>query len=163
VAEISAGRQQWLTVAFVLQLKVLQKRAFEKPSEGEQMNVLSIPIHDTLSSSSPHHIKQVSTFRSSSVADPVPNPDPYVFRPPESGSGSTSQRYGSGSGSFYHQAKTLRKSLIPTSVADPDRGTGAFLTPGSGIRNRFFPDPGSQTHTFESLVTIFWAKSSIIL
>jgi hypothetical protein len=32
------------------------------------------------------------------------------------------------------------------------------LTPGSGIRNRFFPDPGSQTHTFESLVTIFWAK-----
>ncbi len=32
-----------------------------------------------------------------------------------------------------------------------------------GIRNRCFPDPGSQTHTFESLVTIFWAKSSIIL
>jgi hypothetical protein len=26
------------------------------------------------------------------------------------------------------------------SVADP--GSGAFLTPGSGIRNRFFPDPG---------------------
>jgi hypothetical protein len=49
------------------------------------------------------------------------------------------------------------------SVADPDPGSGAFLTPGSGIRNRFFPDPGSQTHTFESLVTIFWAKSSIIL
>jgi len=30
------------------------------------------------------------------------------------------------------------------SVADPDPGSGAFLTPGSGIRNRFFPDPGSQ-------------------
>ncbi len=45
-----------------------------------------------------------------------------------------------------------------SSVADPDPGSGAFLTPGSGI-----PDPGSQTHTFESLVTIFWAKSSIIL
>jgi hypothetical protein len=42
-----------------------------------------------------------------------------------------------------------------SSVADPDPGSGAFLTPGSGIRNRFFPDPGSQTHTFESLVTIF--------
>jgi hypothetical protein len=27
------------------------------------------------------------------------------------------------------------------SVADPDLGSGAFLTPGSGIRNRFFPDP----------------------
>jgi hypothetical protein len=35
--------------------------------------------------------------------------------------------------------------------------------PGSGIRNRFFPDLGSQIHIFESLVTIFWVKSSIIL
>ncbi len=26
-------------------------------------------------------------------------------------------------------------------VADPDPGSGAFLTPGSGIRNRFIPDP----------------------
>jgi hypothetical protein len=33
-----------------------------------------------------------------------------VFGPP--GSGSTSQRYGSGS--FYHQAKIVRKTLIPT-------------------------------------------------
>jgi hypothetical protein len=48
-----------------------------------------------------------------------------------------------------------------------DTGSGAFLTPGSrsGIRNRFFPDPGSwisdpgsQTHIFERLVTIFWGK-----
>ena len=30
------------------------------------------------------------------------------------GSGSTSKRYGSGSGSFYHQAKIVRKTLIPT-------------------------------------------------
>jgi hypothetical protein len=67
VVEISASWQQWLTVAFGVQLKVLQKRAFEKPSEGEQMNVLSIPIHDTLSSSSssPHHIKQVPALISS--------------------------------------------------------------------------------------------------
>ena len=48
----------------------------------------------------------------SSVADP----DPHVFGPP----GSTSQRYGSGSGScsgfgsFYHQAKIVRKTLITT-------------------------------------------------
>jgi hypothetical protein len=41
----------------------------------------------------------------SSVADP----DPYVFGPP--GSGFISQRYGSGS--FYHQAKILIKTLIP--------------------------------------------------
>ncbi len=46
-----------------------------------------------------------------SVTDPDPNPDPYVFGPPESGSGSTSHRYGSGS--FYHQAKIVRKTLIP--------------------------------------------------
>ncbi len=37
------------------------------------------------------------------------------------------------------------------SVADPDPGSGAFLI------------PGPQTHIFESLVTIFWVKSSIIL
>jgi hypothetical protein len=42
--------------------------------------------------------------------------------------------------------------------------------PGSRIRNRFIPDPGSripdpgsQTHIFEGLVTTFWVKSSIIL
>jgi hypothetical protein len=35
--------------------------------------------------------------------------DPYVFGPPRSGS--ISQRYGSGS--FHHQAKIVRKTLIP--------------------------------------------------
>jgi hypothetical protein len=36
-------------------------------------------------------------------------------------------------------------SALMISVADPDPGSGAFLTPGSGsvIRNRFVPDPGS--------------------
>ncbi len=65
---------------------------------------------------------------------------------------------------------SYESGMYPGSVADPDPGSGAFLTPGSGIRNRFFPDPGSripdlgsQTHIFESLVTIFWVKSSIIL
>jgi hypothetical protein len=47
-----------------------------------------------------------------SVAAPVP--DLYVFRPP----GSVRRRYGysteSGSGSFHHQAKIIRKTLIPT-------------------------------------------------
>ncbi len=46
-----------------------------------------------------------------SVADPDP-PDPHFFGPP--GSGSASQRYGSGSGSFYYHAKIVRKTLIPT-------------------------------------------------
>ncbi len=41
-----------------------------------------------------------------SVPDPDP-PDPHVFGPPGSGSEFTSQRFGSGSGSFYHQAKIV--------------------------------------------------------
>jgi hypothetical protein len=42
-----------------------------------------------------------------SVPDPNLNPDldPYVFRPP-----------GSGSGSFYQQAEIVRKTLIPTGL-----------------------------------------------
>ncbi len=44
----------------------------------------------------------------SSIADP----DPYDFGPPGFGFGSASQRYGSGP--FYHQAKIVRKTLIPT-------------------------------------------------
>jgi hypothetical protein len=45
----------------------------------------------------------------SSVADPDPS-DLYVFMPP--GSGSISLRFGSGSGSFYHQANIVRRNLI---------------------------------------------------
>jgi hypothetical protein len=41
----------------------------------------------------------------------VGDPAPYVFRPP--GSGSISTRYGSGSESFYNQAKIVRKTFIP--------------------------------------------------
>jgi hypothetical protein len=47
-----------------------------------------------------------------SVPDPNPDPpDPRVFWPP--GSESTSHMYGSGSGSFYHHAKIIRKILNP--------------------------------------------------
>ena len=44
---------------------------------------------------------------------------------------------------------------------DPGSGIGCFLTPGSGIRNRFFPDPGtripdpgSQDNIFESFLSV---------
>ncbi len=47
---------------------------------------------------------------SGSVEDP--SPDPSVFG--SSGFVSISQRYGSGYGSFYHQAKIVRKTLIST-------------------------------------------------
>jgi hypothetical protein len=59
----------------------------------------------------PEQIKPNTTMQSS-VADSDPNPDPPVFGPP--GSGSTSQRYGSGSrscsgsGSFYHHPKIVK-------------------------------------------------------
>jgi hypothetical protein len=55
------------------------------------------------------------SYRKSSVANPDPNPDPsdpYFFGPP--GSGSISQRYGSGS--FYRQAKIVRKTMISTAL-----------------------------------------------
>jgi hypothetical protein len=51
---------------------------------------------------------------------------------------------------------------VVRSVADPDPGSGAFLTPGSGIGFFRIPDPGSrisdpgsQTHIFESILKIF--------
>ncbi len=44
-------------------------------------------------------------------------------------------------------------STIYFSVADPDPGSGAFLTPG----------PGSQNHIFESLMAIFCIESYITL
>ncbi len=48
-----------------------------------------------------------------SVQDADPDPkDPYVCGPPGSASGFVIYLYRSGSGSFHHQAKKLRKSLI---------------------------------------------------
>jgi hypothetical protein len=42
------------------------------------------------------------------------------------------------------QIRLIENVIALLSVADPDPGSGSFLTPGSGIRNRFFPDPGSR-------------------
>ncbi len=44
-------------------------------------------------------------------------------------------------------------TTVPCSVADLDLGSGDFL----------ILDPGSQTHIFDSLMTNFWVKSTIIL
>jgi hypothetical protein len=71
---------------------------------------LVISVHDVFMYGVAHQ-SPAMTGRGS-VADP----DPHVFGPP--GSGSTSQRYGSGScsgsGSLYHRAKIVRKTLIHT-------------------------------------------------
>jgi hypothetical protein len=55
---------------------------------------------------------QTNLSSTCSLQSSVADPDPHVFGPP--GSGSTSRRYGSGSGSVYHHAKIVRKTLIPT-------------------------------------------------
>jgi hypothetical protein len=62
----------------------------------------------------------------------------------ESGSGSTAL------------IESGSETLGIISVADPDPGSGAFLTHGSRISD---PKP----IFFESLVTIFWLKNPIIL
>ncbi len=89
--------------------------------EGASQLITLVPVLRV----SRHHVPaQVLTisytyFAVTSVADPDP-PDQHIFGPPGSGSGSTNQRYGSGSvsgfgsGSFYHHAKIIRKTLNPT-------------------------------------------------
>jgi hypothetical protein len=62
--------------------------------------------------SSPPFILQNKNSSYATLFVSVADPDPYVFEPP----GSINKRYGSrsGSGSFYHQAKIVRKTLIPS-------------------------------------------------
>ncbi len=62
-----------------------------------------------------------------SVADP--NPDPYGPH----GSGSINHSYSYGSGLFYHQAKIVRKTLIPTVL-----WLFYFLSSKSNKQNNFF-------------------------
>ncbi len=72
------------------------------------------------------------------------------------------RRYSGGGGSQFGRRDGQSVTLV--SVADPDPGSGAFLTPGSGIRDPGWvesqhPDPGSgmnnPDHIFQSLETIF--------
>jgi hypothetical protein len=66
-----------------------------------------ITLNDTLESRQRNRLNIFLGLRMGSVADPDPNPDPpdHDFGPP--GSGSISQKYGSGS--FYHHAKIVGK------------------------------------------------------
>ncbi len=57
-----------------------------------------------------------SLFYSDPYPDLNPDPDPHVFGPPGTESGTISRMYGSGSGSFNQQAKKVRKTLIPTAL-----------------------------------------------
>jgi hypothetical protein len=90
---------------------------------GHLAAVVLGPAHQP-SLAQPHSVQQLERLKHtqgrmmfSNVADPDPDlPDPHVLGPPGSGSGSISQRYGSlsGSGSFYHYAKIVRKTFIST-------------------------------------------------
>ncbi len=60
----------------------------------------------------PEHWLQVDVI---SAVDPDPDSRiPMFFGPPGSAYGFVSCKYGSGSGSFHHQAKVVRKILIST-------------------------------------------------
>jgi hypothetical protein len=52
-----------------------------------------------------------------------------------------------------YTCKELSTEWIPRSVYVG--GSVADQDPGSGIWNKFFPDPGSQTEIFESLMPVF--------
>jgi hypothetical protein len=53
---------------------------------------------------------------------------------------------------------------LPTSVVDPNGGSGDFFTPGSGIKKSLIMDPGSATnipdHISMSLIIIIWVKNA---
>jgi hypothetical protein len=59
-----------------------------------------------------HYYHSIS-YRKGLLKSSIADPDSYMFGPPGSGSRPASTRYGPGSGSFYHQAKIARKTLIP--------------------------------------------------
>jgi hypothetical protein len=55
---------------------------------------------------------------------------------------------------LHRGADTSQQEKVRTSVEDPDPGSGAFFTPGSGKRNGKKPNPGSGMNISESLETI---------
>jgi hypothetical protein len=80
--------------------------ALEAPPGGE----LTLPQLDQLVANLGAELTAQVT---SNVTDPDPS-DPYVFFVGPPGSGSISQRYGSGSGFFYYHAKISSKTFIST-------------------------------------------------
>ena len=50
------------------------------------------------------------------------------------------------------------QTFVKSSVADPDPGSGAFLTPGSGMGKKSGSGTDNPDHISESLEVIFWVK-----
>ncbi len=55
------------------------------------------------------HVGKIRFFGDTSVGDPYPKPNSHVFRHP--GTGSISQRYGSGAGSGSYSYKGVERTL----------------------------------------------------
>ncbi len=61
----------------------------------------------------PKSVVMLYASRETSVGDPEPDPDPHVFEPPGSGTISeSSERYGSGSGSFFFHNCVERTEIM---------------------------------------------------
>jgi hypothetical protein len=60
-----------------------------------------------------------------------------------------------------HKTKWILFCSLKNQCCGSGSGMGFFLTPGFGIRNRFFPDPGSQDHIYKSFLTIFFLYISL--
>jgi len=93
----------------VLFYQVIQE---QRAQFGEERRRLELEAE---ASAAPRSVQKIPTFsyhlgETGMIVASVADTDPHVFGPP--GSGSTSQRHGSGS--FYHHAKIVRKTLIPT-------------------------------------------------
>ncbi len=74
---------------------------------------------------------------------------------PSSASSRVNSSFSSAYAQHYLEHDYTEHTLL-LSVADPDPGSGAFLTPGSGMG--FFPDPGSQDHILKSFDNFFGKK-----
>jgi hypothetical protein len=105
---------KFVCVVYNFELWIFQKKTDKKGFHESDLNLfcsaLSIFVNSVMfmnlscynSSFSPLTVN-IKSFRKHIISPSVA----YVFGPP--GSGSISQRYGSGSGSFYHQAKMADK------------------------------------------------------
>jgi hypothetical protein len=60
--------------------------------------------------------------------------------------------------------KNRKKIIILNIVADPNPGSGIRCLFDPWIRNRFFPDPGSQNHiSIELNDKFFWEKNNSLI
>ncbi len=108
------GEKKWASVATDIGYNPLNSAKIGALLKSHYERILyPLDVFEKEEASKVREDKEMKAKVTISVAEQDPS-DPYVFGPPGSGSGSISQKYGSGS--FYHQAKIVRKTLIPTAL-----------------------------------------------